>query len=66
MPADAEVVAGYLLELAGDGVRLSIIRRTARAIQSAYVERRCYLDPRAIEAAIDMVEAMLKPGRTIN
>jgi hypothetical protein len=66
MPAPAEAVASYLFELMSDGVRLSIIRRTARAIQAGYVERQCYLDPRVVEAALDIVEAQLKPGRILN
>jgi DNA-binding transcriptional regulator YbjK len=66
MPATAEEVCGYLFQLMSDGVRLSIIRRAARAIQAGYVERQCYLDPRVIEAAIDVVESQLKPGRTLN
>jgi hypothetical protein len=66
MPADGGDVAGYLLELLADGASLPMIKRAAKAIQGAYVERRCYLDPRPIEAALAIAATQLSPNRVLN
>jgi hypothetical protein len=65
-PADGEDVASYLLGLMADGVSPSMIKRAARAIRTGYVERRCYLDPRPIDAALAIVDAQTSPNRTLN
>jgi hypothetical protein len=66
VPPAAEDVAGYLLELLADGASLPMIKRAGKAIQGAYVERRCYLDPRPIEAALAIAATQLSPNRVLN
>ena len=66
MPADAEDIGCYLLELLADGASLATLRRAADAIQAAYVEQRCYLNPRPIAAAIEIAANQLSANRVLN
>src|SRR5262245_5887217 len=66
MPVDGEDVGYYLLGLLGNGESLATLRKTAAAIQAAYVEQRTYLDPRPIEAALSIAETQLSINRTLN
>jgi hypothetical protein len=66
MPAAGEHVAGYLLEMMADGAPPSTIKRAAKAIRAGYVEQRCYLDPRPIDAALAIVDAQTSKDRVLN
>jgi hypothetical protein len=66
MPADAEDVAHYLLELMTDGASLPAIKRAAKSIITHYELRRCPLTRAPIRAALAMCAAQLDHTRTIN
>ena len=66
MPVEAEVVAEYLVALLEDGNRLEDIRRVAASIVNSYKRRRCFVDLLLIEAALELCEAQLSPGRVLN
>jgi hypothetical protein len=66
MPVPAEAVGDYLLELLADGATLPQIKRSADSIAACYVQRRHFLDPVPIRAALKLAAAQLSPGRTIN
>ena len=66
MPVEGEDVAQYLLELMADGASLAQLERVAASVSAFYQQRRCFLDPVPIEAALVLAEAQLSPNRTIN
>lgn len=66
MPVEGEAVAAYLITLMHDGNKLEDIKRVAESIASSYKRRRCFLDLLPVEAALEMCEAQLSPGRVLN
>jgi hypothetical protein len=66
LPVSGHAVAGYLLELASDGVPAADLARMADAIAFYYSLNRTYLDGEPISAALALVAAQMSPDRTLN
>jgi hypothetical protein len=66
MPAGGDEVAEYPLDMMVDGAPLADIQRAASSIAACYEQRRCFLDPAPIRAALKIAAAQLSPGRTLN
>jgi hypothetical protein len=64
--AGGHIVAGYLLELAADGVSLAELNYAAEAISFFYHLQQQYLDQEPITAAIALVAAQTAPNRVLN
>jgi hypothetical protein len=66
MPADAEDVGAYLLELLSYGKSLRAITRAANSILAFYERRRYFIDRILIRKALALAEAQLDPKRVLN
>jgi len=66
VPASANIVAGYLLELAADGVPVADLAHVADAIAFHYSLNRAYLAPEPISAALALVASQMAPDRVLN
>jgi hypothetical protein len=66
MPVNANVAAAYLLEKMDNREPLPSIKRAARSIAIGYEQRKCFLDPVPIRAALALAAAQLSPNRVIN
>jgi hypothetical protein len=66
-PVNGTVVAGYLLEMIScSDAPIEEVRLAAAVIKRYYREHRVYLDEQPIAAALELAEAQLSPGRTLN
>ena len=64
-PCNAIVCARFLLELIEEDRPLDEVKAVAAAIKYFYSQRRIYLDHDPLDAAIEVAEAQLSPGRVL-